>query len=529
MKTLIQSFFLFFLAISTLAAKRAHFEKSESAPLHICDLLPWNTPLGDCASGHTLDDMVEWPADFTTGARDIDPAQLEFHNFYHVDDRNLRPILYNLPPLAPSTEWTDETVQINDTTFLTLRTWKITDSMNGATYIYVQQITQIIEDRIVVCVESGNGDPITQIDLDLFQAPTFSNVQYNEDGCIELILNNLNDRFTFDGLGLETNTSGINVADLHIIQEIVLGENSNITTLQILAADITNDYTVSSSDIVALRKLILGKNDYVFWRLYDKNRSAEDQNNSFTIDINNRFHQIIPIKSGDLDFSCFSDRSLNEELHLKIEDQILNKGEYYTIPLILKENLSTRSIQMEFPQDELLFDQFTFSTLSPDNFTLPEDEFADKIVLLSYIGNVQHLNQGDTLVNIRFRAMDNGILSEMLTFHSDENNIAVMPIGQNPKEIVFDWTDKIINTNIQEVELAKISLFPNPASEYLEIKGISSLMDYQISDILGNVCSTGNIQDNTRLDLLNLRNGMYILTIKNSSAASKSFKFFVAK
>lgn len=529
MNSFLHTCILVVFAMGGMEAKSPNPPNTHSAPLDICDFLPWNAPPGDCVSGHTLDDMVEWPADFTTGARDIDPAQLEDHNFFHVDDRNLRPSLYNLPSLAPTIEWIDETVQINDTTFLTLRTWKVTDSFNGATYTYVQEITQIFEDRVVICVESGNGDPITKIDLDIFSALNISNVHYNDDGCIEFILNNLNDRFTFDGFGLENNTSGINVADLQIVQEIVLGENSNFSIPQIWAADISNNNSVSSLDIVAIRQLILGKNDFVFWRLYDKNRPEEDQNNFFTVDFNNRFHNFIPIKSGDLDFSYFLDKSLNEELHLKVEDQILNKGEFYTIPLVLQEDISTRSIQIEFTQNESLFDQFTYSTLSPDNFILPEDEFEEKIVLLTFLQDVQHLKRGDTLVNIRFRSMENGILSEMLTFHSDENNIAVMPIGQNPKEIVFDWTDKIINTKIHEINLEEISLYPNPASQYLEIKGISSFMDYQISDLLGKVCSAGNIQVDTRLNLLNLNNGMYILTIKNSFGASKSFKFFVAK
>lgn len=393
-----------------------------------------------------------------------------------------------------------------------------------------QEGIQRSDSTVIICVESGNGDPITQIDLGLFQSGAFSNIHYNDEGCIEFILNDLNNSFTFsDGLGMEIDVSGINVADLQMIQDHALGENVLTTPAQLIAGDYTGDGRISAADRVAINNLILGKIDFAYWRLYDKKKSEEEQTGEILIDLNNRFHNIIIFKSGDLDFSYFSDKSLIEKINIKVQDQILNKGEYYTIPLILQEDISTRSVQIEFTQDESLFDQFSYSTLSPDNFILPEDEFEEKIVLLTFLHEVQHLKQGDTLVNIRFRAMENGILSEMLTFHSEENNIAVMPIGQLPKEIVLDWSERIINTNLNELELEKISLYPNPATDFLEIKGISSSVSYHITDILGKQCDAGFLDFNSRLELNKLNAGMYFLTISNSSGKWRTFKFFVSR
>ena len=60
--------------------------------IDICDTLPWNTPIGDCASGHTDTDDVEWPADITVSTLCIHPDDLAMNT--DVAPQDVQPALF---------------------------------------------------------------------------------------------------------------------------------------------------------------------------------------------------------------------------------------------------------------------------------------------------------------------------------------------------------------------------------------------------------------------------------------------------
>jgi len=53
---------------------------------YICDTLPRSAPLGDCDSGHTLDDHVEWPNDISIADHRITPSELINFSGIVLDD-----------------------------------------------------------------------------------------------------------------------------------------------------------------------------------------------------------------------------------------------------------------------------------------------------------------------------------------------------------------------------------------------------------------------------------------------------------
>jgi hypothetical protein len=77
-------------------------------------------------------------------------------------------------------------------------------------------------------------------------------------------------------------SNGINVLDLLHLQRHILGVNRLTTPYKLIAGDVDNDQKISVSDIVALRKVILGI-DNTFanntsWRFVDKNQNLELNN-----------------------------------------------------------------------------------------------------------------------------------------------------------------------------------------------------------------------------------------------------------
>jgi hypothetical protein len=74
-------------------------------------------------------------------------------------------------------------------------------------------------------------------------------------------------------------------------------------------------------------------------------------------------------------------------------------------------------------------------------------------------------------------------------------------------------------TGIEDIQSSNIEIYPNPASNVVNIKANSSLFgkDYIVNDNLGKVLLYGKITtENTSVDISNLAKGIYFLTIKGN-------------
>jgi len=61
----------------------------------------------------------------------------------------------------------------------------------------------------------------------------------------------------------------------------------------------------------------------------------------------------------------------------------------------------------------------------------------------------------------------------------------------------------------------KITLYPNPSSEQIKIKGLNHSETYTIYNIIGSEINNGIINDNGFIDIQNLNTGLYFLKIEN--------------
>ncbi len=64
---------------------------------------------------------------------------------------------------------------------------------------------------------------------------------------------------------------------------------------------------------------------------------------------------------------------------------------------------------------------------------------------------------------------------------------------------------------------AKVSLFPNPSSDYISISGLKDKTDYIIYNVLGAKVHSGTIAVNDKIDVQNLTNGIYLLKFENGN------------
>lgn len=93
-------------------------------------------------------------------------------------------------------------------------------------------------------------------------------------------------------------------------------------------------------------------------------------------------------------------------------------------------------------------------------------------------------------------------------------------------DIVIDDVTVTAGTGISEISQSDLSIYPNPASNVLYINSIKNIDMIQISNILGENISTIKVNNsNTSIDISNLSDGMYFLTLFDTNGIAVTKKF----
>ena len=105
---------------------------------------------------------------------------------------------------------------------------------------------------------------------------------------------------------------------------------------------------------------------------------------------------------------------------------------------------------------------------------------------------------------------------------------------ENTAYIYFDWNDAIVtnttynlNENIIGIHEDGIngwSIYPNPANNYLQIRGLETF-NYEIHDFAGKSIFKGEGSENEMLDITKLMSGAYVITIESEIAKLKVLRF----
>lgn len=77
---------------------------------------------------------------------------------------------------------------------------------------------------------------------------------------------------------------------------------------------------------------------------------------------------------------------------------------------------------------------------------------------------------------------------------------------------------------VEEHALAKLTLYPNPASEWVELQGLTQSAQWQVFSIGGEFVGTGKVSaEKPKISLPNVKDGLYILNLIDDTS-QKSFK-----
>jgi hypothetical protein len=260
--------------------------------------------------------------------------------------------------------------------------------------------------------------------------------------------------------------NGVDMLDVLKIQRHILGIEPIISPYAQIAGDVNNSRSITSSDIVEMRKLILGAkttfsgvNSY---RFVLRDFVFPNQNNPFTTvfpEIGTGDGAILPIrrdfimiKSGDVTgnavynpFGAQNDERAQKICHLTIPNSNVQFGEQHTVQFTSNELLDALQLTLQHPGLEIL------------STTLPEGHFIlhDGALTIATDAAVSEFT-------ITFRALQSGNLSEMLEI---TNSITKSEgfIGEERYEPVLAFSG-------EEAGYALYPNIPNPFTQATDVR-----------------------------------------------------------
>jgi hypothetical protein len=274
--------------------------------------------------------------------------------------------------------------------------------------------------------------------------------------------------------------NGVSTLDLALISRHILGIESLSSPYKIIAADVNHSGSVTTLDIVALRRLILGVDDTLAhntsWRFVPKNYVFPNPINPFqdifpeTIHKRDTFiyslHDLnfIGVKTGDVNNSAQSNWAPSEDrtlptYYLETTDRPVAAGEVLEVRFAGSEPVIGHQFSLEYSNLMLLDAEGATGNMNADNFAFfPERQ------LLTSSWNIPADKALQPAFTLRFRALTSGLLSDML--HISD--------AITPAEAYRATAEKMqVALRFQQDGAPKLHLypnFPNPFSNETHIR-----------------------------------------------------------
>ena len=281
----------------------------------------------------------------------------------------------------------------------------------------------------------------------------------------------------------DDHVNGVSTLDLVFMQHHILGLKTLDTPYKIIAADVNNDQKISASDLVQLRKLILGviaelpSNES--WRFVDASQTFDNIYSPwpFTeslditdLDINMPDQNFIGVKTGDVNGSASPSSLLKAEvrssnaINLQMQDARYDRGDLVEISVSSEtfDQVYGMQFTLAHPGLELVGVSSSAIDISKDNVAAH-----GSYTSLSW-NTTELVNASEDIMTFVFIATgDDIVLSEIIAIND----------RVTPAEIYTSENYEIHNIKLEfesskdgNVQFELLQNEPNPFSEYTEIR-----------------------------------------------------------
>lgn len=296
--------------------------------------------------------------------------------------------------------------------------------------------------------------------------------------------------------------NGVSTLDVVMIQRHVLGLQKLDSPYKLLAADVNNSKNITSSDMSALRKLILGLDDHfennTSWKFipthyqfadpeYPYDYSASIAVDSIYEDMNDA--NFIAVKVGDVNNSAkVNARSNSIETRgsnalFVMDDKTFEAGKLFRLEIKAGDVMKIMGTQftLGFDADQLEFSTMHSGLLPVKSYNANLKEVAGGRISFSIdVAEGVQLNSGDVLFTIDFRTKGNG--------HT--GMIKMLQDGLSPEVYEMDATVRHLDLQVRnghttEAQTILYQNQPNPFKDYTTLsfemaeagQGVIKIMD----------------------------------------------------
>ncbi|MBI5914136.1 MAG: hypothetical protein HY842_02070 [Bacteroidetes bacterium] len=253
--------------------------------------------------------------------------------------------------------------------------------------------------------------------------------------------------------------NGVTTFDLVLLSQHILGSQQLQSPYELIAADVNNSGSITTFDIVALRKVILHIADEfpnnTSWRFIEADYDFPDPTNPFAEDFPESTwltdmgqdgvgHNFVAVKIGDLNGSASlhddgetSERNFEGDFDLTAPDWRLKKGGEVQIPVACGGAVDLAALQATFRFDPEKMD-FLGATaaglerLGADNFGEPA---SGHLTFSWHQADGQPLEAGTTLFYLQFQLLENTSVAEAMTLNSQFTSAIAYKNGGIPLNV----------------------------------------------------------------------------------------------
>ncbi|MFM2392519.1 MAG: hypothetical protein RLZZ546_496 [Bacteroidota bacterium] len=293
---------------------------------------------------------------------------------------------------------------------------------------------QLAEANIEGRVETETGNPVEEVRVKLER----SEVKYDnttETGIYEFGMLPIYREYKVIPKKYDGTLNGVSTLDLIHIQRHILGVKRIESPYKRIAADINRDGKISASDLVSLRRLILGLQDSMLyketWRFIWKEYQFSDPTNPWTQTLMEAYEigelqsdmkiDWIGIKLGDVNGDVVSNGTEEQietrgerGLLLEYEDREVRKGEEIEMSIKTREGVEISGIEYNIKGGKVKGIESTFDTEIREIEKGEEKGEGEESSVIMTRGNGEIYDENKELMRIKIEVERSGKLSEII-------------------------------------------------------------------------------------------------------------------
>lgn len=303
--------------------------------------------------------------------------------------------------------------------------------------------------------------------------------------------------------------NGVNTLDIVLIQRHILNMEMLDSPYKLIAADANNDNEIKASDLLALRKLVLGVHDDLpagSWKFVDAAYEFADAQDPFSDDYPESYEinalesdmviDFVAVKMGDVnqDASLKADTQVSGRsattLSLGAQDAAYDMGETVRLPLTVQADASVVGAQFTF---DINSDELEVIGIESEVITVDENNLgytAEGMVTFSWNDiNTIELATGETLATLVLAAKQSGSIASNVNITSDVTKAAAF--GSDLETMNVDFA--IENRDVDGKAFMVYQNKPNPFSELTTVTfdlPQAADVNFVIFDLTGKIVKT---------------------------------------